>query len=264
MSLDEVVPLPPPPGLPVELERAALGRAVPVRGGVATPPDVLPSAALPARRPNATATATATREQPTPSKPLDESHEAAVKRAAANTTASRSQSVANSTASGPSFDSNSEIDLDLKEAAKTAREWIREGARWIQPARSRAANGGYQESESADWPTPERERGAAGPQGTVTLEPAPSGEYPQTSERRFPSGQPTMMGEINLIQEGIKVVRELAEHPITWLLIPLVALGGVVMWMMGHTSTSSRLRPKHARSRATRRKPTRQRTAGRT
>ena len=229
---DEAIPPSPLLGLPTELGRATPLGTSPLQGGATTPADLsLLGTPLTGRR----TPASAVRAVPIQVQPLDAPRGAAVaKHARENATVLRTQAGAKPSASGPlaGDEIDIQIDPDLKEAAKTALQWAQEAKQWVRPAGGLgSADGTYQESASADRSAPGRGGAAVGTEGNMSPNSEPDAEYPPAGRQAHSYDRPAG-GELNLIREGIKFIKDVAEHPVTWLLMPIVAFGSAAMWVV--------------------------------
>ncbi len=128
-------------------------------------------------------------------------------------------------------DGSTDIDPDLKEAAKTALQWAREAKHWVTPASSGADDGTFQQLEPTDGSTFEKGRGAAGSIRITPSKPEPGTDLPYAR---------STVAEIDLIREAIKFIREVAWNPVTWLLMPLVALASVAVWVVQNRAQTER------------------------
>ena len=144
---------------------------------------------------------------------------------------------------GPGSPIDDDFDPELKEAAKAALQWVREARDRIEPAR---AGQGF---EAADRSASAPAGNAAGFSGDMRSTPGQPREYQATPLPGHPIGPPTGTG-LDPIQAGIKLVKDIAGHPLTWLLIVLVVLGSVGVAFLQHQSHVARRRLKrHATSR---------------
>ena len=124
-----------------------------------------------------------------------------------------------------------EIDPDAKEAAKTALQWAREVKHWVDPMNSGADTSTFQRPEPTVGSAYETRVGGAGP---TRITPSNLGPGPDS-----PNSHSTAV-EIDLIREAIKFIREVAWNPVTWLLMPFVALGSAALWVVQHRTQTER------------------------
>ena len=241
-------------GSNTESGRATPADASPLPGAAATPADVSRPGVLPVKRPTPTVAASA---QPTQSPPGDEARDpaAAAARTRANTAALRSGASAKAAASEPvaGNDANIDIDPELKQAVKTTLEWAHDAKQWVEPAHSGAADGGDKASESAAALAARVAAAAADSRGA---------EYPPPNQQARLYG-PSAGDEFNPVREGLKLLRDIAEHPVTWLLIPLLAFGFAVAALLQHRATVDRRRTtrRHRNSADPSRRPHQRRSA---
>ena len=116
-----------------------------------------------------------------------------------------------------------DIDPDLKQAVKTALDWARDAKQLVQPANKVEGDAVYKDAAASG------ERGpgagpAAGEPGNAAVTSGPGSVYlPGSEAARLHDREPA--GDVNLVREGIKLIRDLAESPLTWLLLPILAFG---------------------------------------
>ena len=111
----------------------------------------------------------------------------------------------------------SDLDPDLKEAAKAARQWVEESVPWAAGQKSK---GGEDLSEQR---APQRH--AADPE-----HPAP-GLYPGAGNDTRTQRAGTGAAEFTLIGEVLKFAKDVLGHPMTWLVIALIVIGSAGMSM---------------------------------
>ena len=116
-----------------------------------------------------------------------------------------------------------DIDPDLKQAVKTALDWARDAKQLVQPANKVEGDAVYKDAAASG------ERGpgagpAAGESGNAAVTSGSGSVYlPGSEAARLHDREPA--GDVNLVREGIKLIRDLAESPLTWLLLPILAFG---------------------------------------
>ena len=252
-----LTPLTSSTGSNAEAGRANPAEAAPLPGAAATPADVSRPGVLPVKRPTPTVAASA---QPTQGPPVDEARDsavAAVARTRANTAALRSAASAKAAASEPvaGTDANIDIDIDpeLKQAVKTTLQWAHDAKQWVEPGHSGTADGGDKASESAAVLAARAAAAAADSRGA---------EYPPPNQRARLYGA-SAGDEFDPVREGIKLLRDIADHPVTWLLIPLLAFGLVAASFLQHRAKLERRRTarRHRNSAGPSRRPHRSRSA---
>lgn len=204
-----------------EFGRAAPAPVSPLSGAATTPAEVPQSATPSSRLPNPVSTMAS---DAAGSQRYDGGRNTAVGNARAKVT---------NPAPATNGERGIEIELDpeLKEAAKAALQWAREAKHWVDPAGSGADAGTFQQPESTDGPVFEKGGGGSGPVGIT-----PSTRGPGTD----PPYARSAIAEVDLIREAIKFIREVAWHPVTWLLMPLVALGSAAVWVVQHRAQTER------------------------
>ncbi len=212
VSLAEA-PIPPPqPAVPAEIGRAAANRGGP------TPSDLSRPDAMAARKATPAASAGS---QAADSVPADEAHDAAAKSIRPKAASSGPQTGGKSAAAGAAVET-ADIDPDLKEAAKAAREWVREAVPWAQKSNA---------SDAAPDPSQEAGTGADGslaPNGARAGSTGPNAAG--TADQRTSRGAAQAV-QVNFVGEIIKVVKDVLAHPMAWLVIGLIATGSVAVSM---------------------------------
>ena len=241
-------------GSNAEAGRANPAEAAPLPGAAATPADVSRPGVLPVKRPTPTVAASA---QPTP--PVDEARDpvAAVARTRANTAALRSAASAKAVASEPVAGNDAkieiEIDPELKQAVKTTLQWAHDAKQWVEPAHSGAADGGDKSAESAAVLAARVAAAAADSRGA---------EYPPPNQQARLYGA-SAGDEFDPVREGLKLLRDIADHPVTWLLIPLLAFGLAAASLLQRGAKLARRRTarRHRNSAGASRRPHQSRSA---
>ena len=147
-------------------------------------------------------------EQTVPARAVDESAAAAMEPTPARPSAAR-------TAAGSG--EYADIDPDLKEAAKASLQWAHEVKEMVLPSGPGAADGMGTETAWAGDPPPRNTW--------------PGVEYSSPSQPAPGQGRHVGAGP-NLIDEAIELFREITGHPVTWLLLPIVAFGGAAALVM--------------------------------
>ena len=218
-----------PPGWPADLGHAAALGAVPALADPASLPQLpelpeLPGpAAARARPPNQAAA-------PQPGRSASQSVDKAVGEApgAARTPAGAPalQTAVIGAASRPSADDD--IDPDLKDAAKAAHQWIVESMPW-----ARRLNFGDAPYELANESA---EALARMLQPTWLATGSQGRNVGDAQESRAERGM-DQAHRFNLVGEALKFAKELLEHPMTWLVIALVAIGKLAVAMAGRRTS---------------------------
>lgn len=209
--------------------------AMPQEGGT-TPVDALRPRSLRANPGSASAAQTLRKQD------LEERPDTTPLRARANAAPPLSPAAAKPAASAPlpGADDGLEIDPDLNQAAKTALEWAHNARQWVQPANMGVDDGAFKGTASPD----ERRSGtgdgsAMGSDRNAPLSPGRGSDYPPASdEAQLPNR--SFNGDPNLIREGFKLIREIAGHPVTWLLIPVLVFGAAAWSVLQHRGQIAR------------------------
>ena len=202
--------------------RAAAAAHAPLPEGAAPPVGEARAGAKPAGRgksgPMAAADTTAAQATGVPPDP-------GLLRARVNVEPLRLPSVSNPAASAAAAVDHDghDIDPDLKQAVKTALDWAQDAKQRVQPANKLEGDAVYKDAAASG------ERGpgagpAAGESGNAAVTSGPGSVYlPGSEAARLHDREPA--GDVNLVREGIKLIRDLAESPLTWLLLPILAFG---------------------------------------
>ena len=109
---------------------------------------------------------------------------------------------------GALVDEGDDLDPDLKGAAKAARQLLRDAMPWTEPQEG-GTNG-------------------RGPDVTTPDGVGRGGLYAGSASEQYAAGAAGAAqrpGDPNLVRDAIKRVREVLEHPMTWLVIALIAVG---------------------------------------
>jgi hypothetical protein len=123
------------------------------------------------------------------------------------------------------------IDTDLQEAAKAALQWAHEARDAVLPAQQ---DGLAAESAAASAPNPARVQPA--PVSPLIVEP----EVGTTSPQFTAAGRP--IGKLNLVQEAIELVKTIAGHPFTWLVVLLAVFGSAAAGVVRYRAYAQRRR----------------------
>jgi hypothetical protein len=110
----------------------------------------------------------------------------------------------------------SDLDPDLKEAAKAARQWIEESVPWARQKSSGVDDSPEQRPRQGDATDPER--------------PAP-GVYPGTGGDTRAPRVGISPAELNFLSEILKFAKDVFGHPMVWLVIALIVIGSAWMSM---------------------------------
>jgi hypothetical protein len=226
---------PPSPESTAESGRAAPAGVALSKEEVATPAEVSRTGVASVKRPNPITAA----EELSGRAPQEEARAAATGRVLGNAAAPLlPPASAKLAASSPvaADDGDIEIDPDLKEAAKSALRWAHDAKLWVQQARPGSAEGAYKDAESVDGQTSERARVAAEARASLASNAGPGAEQQAQSHDRLGRS------DTNFLREGIKFIRDIADHPVTWLVMPILALGMAASWLVQHRSQRDKRR----------------------
>jgi hypothetical protein len=205
------------PGLPTLGSTAPATPSLPDSGAAPAADSDPPAAAAPASR----AASTPTRPAPPRAKP---------------STAARAVTTDSET-----------IDPDLKDAAKAALELANEIKEMVAPAGSEDAERAAAAASAAASGNAARTAESA---EDASAEPEPNLYYVPPSQQAAQGGRGGSV-EIDLVREAIRHLKELVEHPVTLMLLPLVAFGfaamAVVQFRSQLDSRRGRRRSAHGR-----------------
>ncbi len=151
-------------------------------------------------------------EEATRSRALDEARAAALNPAVVKSSAPRAVA---------GIDGDSEIDPDLKEAARTALQWAHDAKQLVLPAGA-GMEEGIGSGPAWAGEVPPRSVGAGAGGGAEYGWPA----QPAPAQGRH------IGGGSNLIEEAVELVKEITGHPVTWMLMPVVLFGGAAALVM--------------------------------
>ncbi|MEN3349725.1 MAG: hypothetical protein V7632_3360 [Bradyrhizobium sp.] len=112
-----------------------------------------------------------------------------------------------------------DIDPDLKEAAKAARQWVEESVPWAQQRSKGQDDSSEAHSRQRDATESEAERAIAGEL------------YPGSATDGRGPRMGTPPAEMNIGTEAVKFIKEVLSHPMTWLVVALVVMGMVAVSM---------------------------------
>jgi hypothetical protein len=118
-----------------------------------------------------------------------------------------------------------DLDPDLKEAAKAARQWVEESVPW---ARQKSKGGD-------DRPEPRPRQGDA-----TDRERAVPGMYPNVAGDTRGPRVSAGTAEFNLLDELLKLAEDVIGHPLMWLAVALIVIGSAGMSIAKRLSRPSR------------------------
>jgi hypothetical protein len=136
----------------------------------------------------------------------------------------------------PTADDEPDDDWELRDMGKSAVQWVKDKMPWLRSDGNAGSLGGGIGNGSVnptEWSQSPLEGGKA-----TRSEPAGMPQTPDVSVAtpqsggtawREPQRRDSVDVERNLVREAIKFIREVLEHPMTWLVISLFVVGGIVM-----------------------------------
>jgi hypothetical protein len=121
----------------------------------------------------------------------------------------------------------------LRDIRKTAVQWVKEAVPWLRSDEDRPDASQNMTLDSADWSASPLEGGQTGRGARLASNP-PSVAGPGVDSRSAvgygDSARPRVVDpEGNLVSVVINVLREVLEHPMTWLVLSLFVIGGIVV-----------------------------------
>ena len=130
----------------------------------------------------------------------------------------------------------SEDEWSMREMGKAAVHWLKESIPWLRSDADESGAGKHVPLHSADWSTSPMEGGKTGRSamaGTMQV-PDATGQVPSGPAYNVPYGNATPQAtfldpEQNLVRVAVKMIREVLEHPLTWLVVSLIAVGAIAV-----------------------------------
>jgi hypothetical protein len=130
------------------------------------------------------------------------------------------------------LDLSDDIDPELREVARSARQYTQQAKeRVIQSARASLSNEILQGADPAIAPASAPTRGDEDVGGAAQPTVDFGAEHARASRPEL-SLRIQVGNEINLIRRGIELARDVVEHPVTWLVMSVVALGALITWIV--------------------------------
>ena len=139
-------------------------------------------------------------------------------------------------------DDGLDIDPDLKQTVKTALDWAHDAKQWVQSANKGGGDGVYKDAAASGEHGPGGGAAAVG-SGTAAINSSPGSHYSPGSEPARLHDRDSA-GDANLVRDGIKLIRDLAENPVTWLLLPILAFGMLAWRALLHRAQAGTRRVK--------------------
>jgi len=140
------------------------------------------------------------------------------------------------TAPGPSARSPAGGNDDpwgLRDMGKTALQWVKDAVPWLRSEEDSRDAGQNKSLDAADWSASPLEGGQAGRGARLASNPPPvagQGVDPLSTVGYGDPARPKAAGpEENIVRMIIDVLREVLEHPMTWLVLSLFVIGGFVV-----------------------------------
>lgn len=129
----------------------------------------------------------------------------------------------------------------LRDMGKTAVQWVKEAVPWLRSDEDGPAASQNIKLDAADWSSSPLEGGQAGRGARLASNPPPvagPGLDPMSAVGYGDPARPKVVDpEGNLVRVVINVLREVLEHPMTWLVLSLVVIGGIVVKKMDRRPT---------------------------
>jgi hypothetical protein len=118
----------------------------------------------------------------------------------------------------------------LRVAGKATLQWVKDAIPWLRSDDDARESNHGAKLDTAEWSASPLEGGRAGRAGGLTLNPAPGSGDPLSTVGYGDGGQPKPAAhEQNLVREFIDMLRAVLEHPMTWLVVSLFVVGGLVV-----------------------------------
>jgi len=146
------------------------------------------------------------------------------------------RSAAQPTAPGPSArppTGGNDDPWGLRDMGKTAVQWVKDAVPWLRSDEDSRDAGQNKPLDAADWTASPLEGGQAGRGAGLASNPphvAGPGRDPLSTVGYGDPARPKVAdAEENLVRILVKQLREVLEHPMTWLVISLFVIGGIVV-----------------------------------
>lgn len=125
----------------------------------------------------------------------------------------------------------------VREMGKAVVHWLKESVPWLRSDADEGAADKQVVVNSADWSTSPLEGGKAGQnamagtmQGPGIVDPVGPGPWSSANNGNKTGALASSMDpEQNLVRKAAKLVREVLEHPMTWLVVSLVIIGSIAI-----------------------------------
>jgi hypothetical protein len=121
----------------------------------------------------------------------------------------------------------------LRDMGKTAVQWVKDAVPWLRSDEDTPDAGQSLTLGAADWSASPLEGGQAGRGARLASNPPPAagpGVDPLSAVSYGDPARPKVVdSEGNLVSVVINVFREVLEHPMTWLVVSLFVIGGIVI-----------------------------------
>jgi hypothetical protein len=146
------------------------------------------------------------------------------------------RSAAQPTAPGPSArppTGGNDDPWGLRDMGKTAVQWVKDAVPWLRSDEDSRDAGQNKPLDTADWSASPLDGGQAGRGARLASDPPPAtgpGAYPLSTVGYGDPDRPKVAPpDENIVRMIIDVLREVLEHPMTWLVISLFVIGGIVV-----------------------------------
>ena len=121
----------------------------------------------------------------------------------------------------------------LRDMGKVAVQWVKHAVPWLRSEEDTRDAGHHHSLDSADWSASPLEGGQAGRSARLASNPPPvagPGVDPLSAVGYGDPARSTVVapGE-NIVRMIVDVIREVLEHPMTWLVLLLFVIGGIVV-----------------------------------
>lgn len=121
----------------------------------------------------------------------------------------------------------------LRGMGKSALQWVKEAVPWLRGAEKTSDADQGKAVDMPDWSASPLEAGQAGrgerPRSSQSPGTSAAGDPLSAVGYGNPAPTQRMSSEENLLRIVVSVLREVLEHPMTWLVISLFVIGGIVV-----------------------------------
>jgi hypothetical protein len=121
----------------------------------------------------------------------------------------------------------------LRDVGKATLQWVKDAVPWLRSDDDARDGGRGATLDTADWSASALEGGQAGRGALLSANAPPHATAPGNPLSAVGYGTPSLplaaAPEENIVRVIINAVREVLEHPMTWLVVALIAIGGIAV-----------------------------------